>query len=135
MTRRWRSLCRYLLVGGGGVVLVLNSPYLFFLNEHVRNNLRTEDTFLAVQMLGSDGVSWVDVAIDGNWETKFEWNRPKEFHGESFATIVWAVPLDTTPGTYRIQHYNSHKSLLGKITEFTGTTNTFKVTAAVDRTP
>ena len=109
-------------------------PILFiFSNEHVRNNLRTEDTFLAVQMLGSDGVSWVDVAIDGNWETKFEWNRPKEFHGESFATIVWAVPLDTTPGTYRIQHYNSHKSLLGKITEFTGTTNTFKVTAAVDR--
>ena len=100
---------------------------LYFLNLF-RNNLRTEDTFLAVQMLGSDGVSWVDVATDGNWETKFEWNRPKEFEGESFATIVWEVPLDTTPSTYRIQHYNSHKSLLGKITEFTGTTNTFKVT-------
>ena len=48
---------------------------LYFLNLF-RNNLRTEDTFLAVQMLGSDGVSWVDVATDGNWETKFEWNRP-----------------------------------------------------------
>jgi len=98
-----------------------------FCSSNPRNNLRTEDTFLAVQMLSSDGLSWVDIATDGNWETKFEWNRPKEFEGESFATIVWELPLDTMPGTYRIQHYNSHKSLLGKITEFSGTSNTFKV--------
>ena len=80
-------------------------------------------------MLNVDGVSWLDVAVDGNWETRFEWNRPTEFHGESFATIVWEIPVNTVAGSYRIQHYNSHRGLLGKITEFTGTSNVFQVHA------
>ena len=99
-----------------------------FRSSNPRNDLRTEGTFLAVQLLDSDGISWVDVATDGNWETKFEWSRPSKLSAESFATIVWDVPLDAVVGTYRIQHYNSHKSVLGKITEFSGTSNTFKVT-------
>ena len=98
-----------------------------FRSANPRNNLRTEGTFLAVQRLDNDGISWIDTATDGNWETRFEWNRPSELSGESFATIVWDVPPETQIGTYRIQHYNSHKSILGKITEFSGTSNTFKV--------
>jgi neutral ceramidase len=101
-----------------------------FRSSNPRNNLRTEDTFLAIQKLNNDGVSWIDVAVDGNWETKFEWSRPHELEGESFANIVWTVPAGTPIGTYRVQHYNTHKSVLGKLTDFTGTSNTFKVVSS-----
>ena len=45
----------------------------------------------------------------------------------SLATILWDVPADAPAGTYRMRHTNAHKSVLGKVTEFSGTTNTFKV--------
>jgi neutral ceramidase len=101
-----------------------------FRTANPRNNLRTEGTFLAAQRLADDGVSWVDVATDGHWETRFLWHRPSALSSESFATITWDVPAAASAGTYRIQHYNAHKNVLGKITEFVGTTQTFKVAAA-----
>ena len=100
-----------------------------FRTANPRNNLRTEGTFLAIQRLADDGVAWIDVATDGNWETQFHWKRPSAISAESFATIIWQVPAGTPAGTYRIQHYNAHKDILGKITEFIGTTQTFKVVA------
>ena len=98
-----------------------------FRTANPRNNLRTEGTYLAIQRLANDGVAWIDVATDGNWETQFHWHRPSALSGVSFATIMWDIPEGTKPGTYRIQHYNAHKNVLGKITEFVGTTNTFQV--------
>ena len=36
------------------------------------------------------------------------------------ATITWMC-LTAAVGTYRIQHYNAHKNVLGKIVEFVTT--------------
>ena len=100
-----------------------------FRSANPRNNLRTEESFLAVQRLASDGITWQVVATDGHWDTQFHWKRPSAVSAESFATILWQVPAGTPAGTYRIQHYNAHKNVLGKITEFIGTTQSFKVMA------
>jgi len=43
------------------------------------------------------------IANDGNWETKYQWQR--KGIAESFAIITWAIPPDTVSGTYRCVIY------------------------------
>eukprot|EP01120_Amphizonella_sp_Union-15-10_P011536 TRINITY_DN4913_c0_g1_i6.p1 TRINITY_DN4913_c0_g1~~TRINITY_DN4913_c0_g1_i6.p1 ORF type:complete len:353 (+),score=80.34 TRINITY_DN4913_c0_g1_i6:178-1236(+) len=101
-----------------------------FVSANPRNDFRTEDTFLTVELLQSDG-SWKVVYDDGNWETKYKWARscdilPAPVCPESHATIEW----DTTgaaPGTYRIQHFGNSKDLIGEITAFSGVSKSFIV--------
>ena len=97
-----------------------------FRTANPRNNLRTEDTFLTVEI--QQGSDWKVVATDGDWSTKFKWSRPSKISSESNALIEWNT-TDATPGTYRIRHFNAHKSILGKITEFSGTSHSFSVAA------
>jgi neutral ceramidase len=92
-----------------------------------RNDLRTEGTYLTVEM--QHGNDWKVVAVDGDWETRFKWYRHSSISAESFATIEWHIPAGTAAGTYRIRHFNAHKNLLGTVTQFNGTSNTFTVVA------
>eukprot|EP00940_MAST-03C_sp_MAST-3C-sp2_P000466 g466.t1 len=103
-----------------------NTVSATFRSANPRNNLRIEDTFLTVERSNDDG-SWTIVATDGDWSTKFMWSRPSKVSSESYAKITWDIPEDMLPGTYRIRHFNAHKSVLGKISEFSGTTNSFSV--------
>jgi neutral ceramidase len=91
-----------------------------------RNDLRTEDTYLAVQRQNSDK-TWETVAVDGDWETKFHWARHAKLTDRSYATVEWKVPASAVPGSYRIQHYGNHKNILQKIEAYTGTSSTFTV--------
>ena len=45
-----------------------------FRSANPRNNQRLGGTFLAVQTLTSAG-QWTNVAVDGDWETKFHWEN------------------------------------------------------------
>eukprot|EP01063_Lacrimia_lanifica_P027488 TRINITY_DN3867_c0_g1_i2.p1 TRINITY_DN3867_c0_g1~~TRINITY_DN3867_c0_g1_i2.p1 ORF type:complete len:725 (+),score=274.66 TRINITY_DN3867_c0_g1_i2:123-2177(+) len=100
-----------------------------FRTANPRNNLRTGGTFLTVERQNNATGAWDVVAVDGDVSTIFAWARPhhSKISAESSATISWDVPADAAPGTYRIQHFNAHKNILGKITEFTGTSNPFQV--------
>jgi hypothetical protein len=40
--------------------------------------------------------------------------------GESEATIVWDIPLDTKPGNYRIRHFGDSKCFINIITPYIG---------------
>eukprot|EP01127_Copromyxa_protea_P004362 TRINITY_DN14227_c0_g1_i1.p1 TRINITY_DN14227_c0_g1~~TRINITY_DN14227_c0_g1_i1.p1 ORF type:complete len:717 (+),score=195.04 TRINITY_DN14227_c0_g1_i1:170-2152(+) len=101
--------------------------YVQFQSANPRNNHRTQDTFLSVDLQQADG-SWKVVFVDGHWETKFHWARKTSILlGESVATITWDIPEWAVPGTYRITHYGDKKGFLEKVTPFTGVTNTFKV--------
>ncbi|MFI9813328.1 neutral/alkaline ceramidase [Saccharothrix variisporea] len=96
-----------------------------FVTGHPKNDLRRNGTFLEVQRL-VDG-TWTRVADDGDWSTRYRWQR----HGiaNSEATITWTIPADTPPGTYRLVHHGDWKSgWTGAITPFTGTTRPFTVT-------
>ena len=41
---------------------------------------------------------------------RFSWRHTSDVRGESLATVVWDIPADVTPGTYRIHHYGHHKT-------------------------
>lgn len=77
-----------------------------FVSSNPRNDLRTGGTFLEVQRVtGPD--SYVTVATDAVWETKFTWRRVGV--DESVCGCIWDIPKDTAPGKYRIVHYNAAK--------------------------
>lgn len=97
-----------------------------FVGANPRNNLRLEGTYAAVEKLGSDGKTWTQVLSDDDWRLVYTWKRTNLILGYSDVTIDWETDGDLDgPGTYRIKYYGDSKSLLGKITAFTGTSNPF----------
>ncbi|KAL3313772.1 Neutral ceramidase [Cichlidogyrus casuarinus] len=102
-----------------------------FIAANPRNDLRLEDTYLAVEMQ-VEGV-WKTKFTDSNWETKLFWSRKgylDEILGRSYVTIQWSIKdLDgvCARGTYRIRHYGNSKSILGTISQYSGVTNQFAV--------
>lgn len=124
-----------LWVSFGSVVTDANASYsrgskvvVKFWGGHPKNNLRTQGTFLRVQR--KSGSSWVTVANDWDWETKYRWQR--NLCAPTFAcshvTVEWKIPSDATPGTYRIVHYGDWKSGWdGQISSYSGTSREFTV--------
>ena len=88
-----------------------------FVSGHLRNNLRTEKSFLYVEKfkekrntLGAKrDIYWEVVAVDADWETQIIWYRDRVWVGQSKVQIKWAIPLDTSPGIYRIRHVGYYK--------------------------
>ncbi|MFC9156693.1 neutral/alkaline ceramidase [Streptomyces bauhiniae] len=97
-----------------------------FVTGHPKNDLHRGGTFLEVQRLGDQG--WVRHLDDGDWRTKYHWQRTDAVTGESTATITWDIAPDTPPGTYRIVHHGDAKNgVTGAISAFTGTSRPFTV--------
>lgn len=84
-------------------------------------DFRTQDTFLAVEMMNNG--NWVSMRNDADFDNKlrFKSNQLRE----SEVTIEWATVSDTPAGKYRIRHFGTSKDLLGNLTPFTGTSATF----------
>jgi len=91
-----------------------------FVSADPRNNFKTQDSYLYIQRLISG--TWTTVAVDGDWETKFTWQKPG-WESESYATIIWDTSNAVPGSTYRIVH--SAVSYTGL--PFTGITKTFIV--------
>eukprot|EP00930_Biecheleria_cincta_P001824 TRINITY_DN102915_c0_g1_i1.p1 TRINITY_DN102915_c0_g1~~TRINITY_DN102915_c0_g1_i1.p1 ORF type:complete len:732 (+),score=104.35 TRINITY_DN102915_c0_g1_i1:49-2244(+) len=102
-----------------------------FQSASPRNDLRTEGTFAAVELLSGDGNVWEEVANDGDWETQFRYHWESDITFQSKAEIIWDIPEDAAPGTYRLRHYGASKDALGKIKQFNGTSASFQVVSAV----
>eukprot|EP00300_Choanocystis_sp_HF-7_P030377 c39201_g1_i1.p1 GENE.c39201_g1_i1~~c39201_g1_i1.p1 ORF type:complete len:735 (+),score=163.83 c39201_g1_i1:35-2239(+) len=122
-------------VNYGDVVENVQSSYsrgsrvrVVFQSANPRNNLRTQDTFLRVERL--DGTQWTTVAVDADWETQYHWKRVGgTLSDRSLAEILWDIPADAQPGTYRIRHLGDAKHIIGGIKPFQGTSASFTVTA------
>lgn len=126
---------KLLWVNFGDVVTNANASYtrgstvvVKFWGGHPKNNLRTQGTFLQVQR--KSGTSWVTVANDWDWETKYRWER--HLCAPTFAcshvSVEWKIPSSTTPGTYRIVHFGDWKSGWdGLIRPYSGTSREFTV--------
>lgn len=100
-----------------------------FVSGHPRNNVMLGGSFLKVQQLQPDD-SWVTIATDASWETRFIWERVSSLLGTSVATVKWDIPEDTPVGTYRITHEGHYKTLFRGIDHYEGVTKPFKVVAA-----
>ncbi len=124
-----------LSVSFGSVVTNANASYtrgqtvsVKFWGGHPKNNLRRQGTFLSVQR--KSGTSWVTVANDWDWETKYRWQRYDcaPTFGCSHVTTEWTIPTNALLGTYRIVHYGDWKSGWdGGIRPYTGTSREFTV--------
>ena len=95
-----------------------------FVSGHPNNDLRLDDTFLAVEKYEAN--QWMTILTDDDWETEFEWIRTNVILGESQVEIRWFVPDNQESGTYRITHFGNYKGVFG-IKAYTGTTNEFQV--------
>lgn len=126
---------KLLWVDFGSVVTDANASYargqtvsVKFWGGHPKNNLRRQGSFLQVQR--KSGTSWVTVAYDWDWETKYKWERNNcvPTMACSHVTIEWKIPSAATPGTYRIRHDGDWKSGWdGLIRSYTGYSREFTV--------
>lgn len=99
-----------------------------FWGGHPKNDPRIQGTFLAVER--RVGSSWITVARDHDWETRYRWERNNCFptFACSHATVEWDVPSDAPSGVYRIRHFGNWKSGWdGLIRAYTGTSREFTV--------
>ncbi|CAL9129299.1 unnamed protein product [Musa acuminata var. zebrina] len=90
-----------------------------------RNDLLTKGTFSLVEFL--DSSTWVPAYDDDDFSLRFKWSRPSQLSSYSHATLEWRIPESATAGVYRLRHFGASKSLLGKISHFTGTSRAFVV--------
>ena len=126
---------KLLWVDFGGVVTNANAGYtrgqtvsVKFWGGHPKNNLRRQGSFLQVQR--KSGTSWVTVAYDWDWETKYRWERNNcaPTMACSHVTVEWKIPSNATLGTYRIRHDGDWKSGWdGLIRPYTGYSREFTV--------
>ncbi|OAA74408.1 neutral ceramidase precursor [Akanthomyces lecanii RCEF 1005] len=96
-----------------------------FQGANPRNNLRQEDTFVAVETQGSDG-KWSRYKDDNDWFVVYSWRRTNFVLGYSEVDVSWETQEGhAQPGTYRFKYYGDAKPLIGKIKQFEGTSNSF----------
>ncbi|MGX1315284.1 neutral ceramidase [Streptomyces calvus] len=95
-----------------------------FAGAHPGNDLHRGRTYLEVQRQEADG-AWRTVADDGDWSTRFHWER--DGIAASRITVTWDIPQGTAPGAHRIVYHGDAKSLTGNVTPFTGRTPAFLV--------
>jgi neutral ceramidase len=91
-----------------------------------RNDLLTEGTYAAVELLDSTG-QWRTMHDDDDWSVKFSWSRHLKYSTYSYAQIEWTVPKTAIPGVYRIRHFGAYKHFLGSVKHFTGASSAFVV--------
>lgn len=96
-----------------------------FQGANPRNNLRLEETFAAVEQ-NVNGV-WKRVRDDADWFLVYTWRRTNWFLGHSEVDISWETAGNAKAGTYRVKYYGDSKNLLGKISKFEGTSNSFEL--------
>jgi hypothetical protein len=93
--------------------------------------LRRNNTYFRIERdLG--GGNWALVAWDAMPETRLFWSRTPggaaTCAGCSSIGILWTVPTNATPGTYRIRFVGGWKgSATATPVRYQGTTNTFVV--------
>lgn len=116
----------------GAVVTDVKSNYhigdtvsVVFQGASPRNNLQTGSSFLFVDYYHSSNNEWITIAVDGNIETTFYWERVGV--DQSLCTVEWIIPNTVNSGTYRIRHQGVWKALSGTLTPYNGVSSTFTV--------
>lgn len=97
-----------------------------FWGGHLRNNFKTQSSFLRVEKLVKG--KWVPVAYDWDVNTILRWERKDALLGTSQVTVEWQTDSSTEAGTYRVTHDGYYKDRwTGKIKSYTGVSRVFMV--------
>lgn len=121
----------------GSVVEQVNSTYTLgsvvnvtFWGSDLRNNLKTNSSYLAVQQLVNG--AWRTVLTDADFETRLYWKR--DGLTRSLVTCSWHIPTEQTPvaaigSTYRLSLSAFYKPLFGDLKPYTGYSKSFTIVA------
>ncbi|XP_061967068.1 neutral ceramidase 2-like [Populus nigra] len=110
----------------GGSFKKGDKPSATFWSANARNDLLTEGTFAAVEMLR--GQRWIPVYDDDDFCLYFKWKSDNSSLYTSLATIEWEVPEEASSGVYRLRHFGSSKKAQhSPIEYFTGASSAFTV--------
>ena len=97
-----------------------------FVGANPRNDLRLEDTYVAVEQY-IDHV-WTRVRDDSDWDLIFRWKRASTVLGTSEVKVEWELGEDVRAGKYRIRYWGASKTpVTGSIVQFEGQSGTFIV--------
>lgn len=101
-----------------------------FVGANPRNDLRLEETFVAVEKKGSDGV-WGQVRSDADWFLTYTWERKDWLLGSSEVIVEWDTAEDgegggvVEKGEYRFKYYGDARNLFGGVKAFSGVSDGF----------
>lgn len=97
-----------------------------FVGANPRNDLRLEDTYVAVEQY-IDHV-WTRVRDDSDWDLIFRWKRTSTVLGTSEASVEWELGEVARGAKYRIRYWGASKTpVTGGIVQFEGMSGTFMV--------
>lgn len=97
-----------------------------FVGANPRNDLRLEDTYVAVEKLVHG--AWGRVRDDSDWNLIFRWRRTSSVLATSEVEVEWVIEDEVIPGKYRIRYWGASKApITGKIVQFAGTSNEFRI--------
>ena len=97
-----------------------------FVGANPRNDLRLEDTYVAVEQYVNG--SWRRVRDDNDWNLVLRWKRTSSVLGTSEVVVDWEIEDLTNSGQYRIRYWGASKTpVTGKIVQFVGTSSEFQV--------
>lgn len=97
-----------------------------FVGANPRNDLRLEDTYVAVEQLV--GKRWEKVRDDADWDLLFRWRRTSSVLGTSEVQVEWETSEATCRGRYRIRYWGASKTpVTGSIEQFEGRSADFEI--------
>ena len=97
-----------------------------FVGANPRNDLRLEDTFVAVDQYINN--EWTRVRDDSDWDLIFHWKRTNSVLGTSEVRVEWEIEDHAQKGRYRIRYWGASKTpVTGDIVQFQGKSESFIV--------
>ncbi len=94
-----------------------------FAGAYPNNDLHRGGTYVRVEH--QTGGGWSTVADDSDWSTTFRWRRAGR--RGSAITVTWAIPEDTAAGQYRLRYDGDARDRNGRISAFSGVTESFEI--------
>eukprot|EP01117_Protostelium_nocturnum_P006825 TRINITY_DN2451_c0_g3_i2.p2 TRINITY_DN2451_c0_g3~~TRINITY_DN2451_c0_g3_i2.p2 ORF type:complete len:723 (+),score=222.91 TRINITY_DN2451_c0_g3_i2:3379-5547(+) len=94
-----------------------------FQGSNLRRNYRIQDTFVRIER--KDNGTWKTVRTDADFDNKLKFSN--NALRESQITVEWYPDQDTPVGDYRITFFGTSKSIGGDLTDYVGTSSTFRL--------
>jgi neutral ceramidase len=96
-----------------------------FQGANPRNNLRLEDTYVAVEKLVNG--EWLRVRDDADYFLVYTWRRTSLLLGYSEVDVTWETAPDDEKGVYRLKYFGDAKRMFGHVEAFEGTSASFEL--------
>ena len=97
-----------------------------FVGANPRNDLRLEDTYVAVEQFING--AWKRARDDSDWSLIFKWRRTNSVLGTSEVTVEWEIEDEVDLGMYRIRYWGASKTpVTGEIVQFVGASSVFSI--------